>query len=180
MALEHEHVASTKIPKNWQNFLRVNANKTELFLFLADLTINDLHEKSVFITHEDQVRCCCVDDVDVTTINPCSQEEANTRILLHCLHAAYRGYTKVAIRTVDTDVVVLAISCFSKLCLDELWINFGVGKNVRLIAAHEIACALGPAKCAALPVFHCLPGCDTVSSFSGKGNICLGSLELLS
>ena len=66
-------------------------------------------------------------------------------------------------------MVVLTISCFSKLCLDELWIHFGVGKNVRLIAAHEIACTLGPAMSAALPVFHCLTGCDTVSSFSGKG-----------
>ena len=46
----------------------MNANKTELFHILADLTINNLHEKSVFITHEDQVRCCCADDVDVTTI----------------------------------------------------------------------------------------------------------------
>ena len=67
--------ASTKIPKNWQDFSRVNANKTDLFRLLADLTINDLHEKSVFITHKDHVRCCFVDDVDVTTINPCSQEE---------------------------------------------------------------------------------------------------------
>ena len=53
----------------------MNTNKTELFHFLADLTTNDLHEKSVFITHEDHVRCCHVDDIDVTTINPCSQEE---------------------------------------------------------------------------------------------------------
>ena len=82
---------------------------------MADLTNNDLHEKSVFIIHEDHVRCCCVDDVDVTTINPCSQEEADTRILVHCLHAAYCGYTKVAIRTVDTDVGMLAISCFCVL-----------------------------------------------------------------
>ena len=54
------------------------------------------------------------------------------------------------------------------LCLDELWIHFDVGKNVRLIAAHEIACTLGPAKSAALPIFHCLTGCDTVFSFSSK------------
>ena len=95
----------------------MNTNKTELFNFLADFTSNDLYENSVFITHEDHVRCCYVDDVDVTTINPCSQEEADTGILLHGLHAAYCGYTKVAIRTVDTDVVVLAISCFSSCVL---------------------------------------------------------------
>ena len=61
--------------ENWQDVLRVNANKTKLFHFLADLIINDLHENYVFITHEDHVRCCCADDVDVTTINRCSQEE---------------------------------------------------------------------------------------------------------
>ena len=70
------------------------------------------------VRKKDHVRCCHVDDVDVTTINPCSQEEADTRILLHCLHVAYCACTKVALRTVDTDVVVLATSCFSKLCLD--------------------------------------------------------------
>ena len=85
------------------------------------------------------------------------------------MHASQCGSRKVAIRTVDTDVVVLAICFFMKLNLDELWIHFGVGKHVRLIAAHDIACALGASKCAALPVFHCMTGCDTVSCFSGKG-----------
>ena len=69
------------------------------------------------VRKKDYVRCCCADDNDGTTINPCSLEDADARILLHCLHAAYCGYTKVAIRTVDTDVVVLAISCFPSCVL---------------------------------------------------------------
>ena len=37
------------------------------------------------------------------------------------------------------------------------------------LAAHEIAVALGPIKCRRLPFFHVLTGCDTVSSFGGRG-----------
>src|SRR6218665_3224544 len=89
--------------------------------------------------------------------------------MLHCLHASQCGSKQIAVRTVDTDVVVLDIYCFDKLSLNEMWIHFGVGKTVRLIPVHELVHVLGPDKCAALPVFHCFTGCDTVSSFSGKG-----------
>lgn len=57
----------------------------------------------------------------------------------------------------------------AKLDLEELWIAFGTGKNLRHISAHEIARSLGPSKSTALPVFHAYTGCDTVSSFSTKG-----------
>ncbi len=42
------------------------------------------------------------------------------------------------IRTVDSDVVVLAIGHFLALPLDELWVSFGVGTHFRQIAIHEI------------------------------------------
>jgi len=38
----------------------------------------------------------------------------------------------------------------------------------RFLAAHEMAVALGN-KCRGLPFFHALTGCDTVSSFGGRG-----------
>ena len=40
------------------------------------------------------------------------------------------------IRTVDTDVVVIAISVIHKLDISSLWIAFGVGKNFRYIPVH--------------------------------------------
>ena len=43
------------------------------------------------------------------------------------------------IRTVDTDVVVIAISIIHKLDISSLWIAFGVRKNFRYIPVHEIA-----------------------------------------
>ena len=69
----------------------------------------------------------------------------------------------VSICTVDTDVVVLAIAAAQQLSIGELCITFGVGKNFQFIAVHEIALALGPEQCVALPVFHAFTGCDTVS-----------------
>lgn len=79
----------------------------------------------------------------------------------------HQGHSRVSIhvRTVDTNVVVLAVASAQRLDPDELWIAFGVGKNFRFFAAHEIAKTL----VIALPMFHAFTGCDTVSFFGGKG-----------
>ncbi len=102
--------------------------------------------------------------LDPDSLSPCNHEEADSRTLLHANHAALRGHLKILIRTVDTDVVVLAVSVAETLY--ELWLAFGTGKYFRHLAAHNIA---GPKKAQALPMFHALTGCDTVSSFVGHG-----------
>ena len=56
-----------------------------------------------------------------------------------------------------------------RLNITELWIAFGAGKNFRYLPAHEMAAALGPDSCVALPIFHAFIGCDTVSCFGGRG-----------
>ncbi len=50
-----------------------------------------------------------------------------------------------------------------------MWLVFGTGKNFRYLSAHQIAASLGPEKSIALPMFHALTGCDTVSGFVGHG-----------
>jgi len=91
-------------------------------------------------------------------------------MLLHAHDLALRRYDKLLIRTVDTDVVVLAIAVMQELGRQvKLYIAFGTGKYFRYIAAHEIAHSLGPQKTKALPMFHALTDCDTVSSFVGHG-----------
>ena len=85
-------------------------------------------------------------------------------MLLHASHAAQHGHH------VDTDVVVLAMSIAQ--CLhpeDELWVAFGTGKGFQYLAAHEVSAGLGLETAQALPMFHGLTGCDTVSSFAGHG-----------
>ena len=72
---------------------------------------------------------------------------------------------KIRIRTVDTDVVMLAIVFAKKLEVEELWVAFGVGKHLRYLPIHKIAGSLTTQQCEGLPVFHALTGCDTVSFF---------------
>ncbi|GFR67349.1 hypothetical protein ElyMa_003703800 [Elysia marginata] len=60
------------------------------------------------------------------------------------INAFHRGYKKIQIRSVDTDVVVLAVSTVSELGGGlELWVAFGTGKDFKLLSAHEIAESLG-------------------------------------
>ena len=162
-------LASTKIPSNWHEFLRVTENKVELFHFLADVCVTSATgtNHQILITRDENVMCMY--DTDTTSIAPCSHEEADTRIFLHCLHSRQCGSKNIAARTVDTDVVVLAIHCFALLNINDLWIHFGTGKHAHLIAAHTLSAALGANRSATMPMFHAVTGCDTVSCFFGKG-----------
>ena len=157
---------SSAIPGNWQAFLRIDENKAELFSFLATRLAAQETDKQVISTlHKDVI---CTHARDIAGLAPCTHEEADTRMLLHVEDAMKQGYTKVSIRTVDTDVVVLAVTAAERLSIDQLWVAFGTGKSFRFLAAHEMAQALGPNKCRGLPAFHAFTGCDTVSSFGGR------------
>ena len=64
-----------ELPGSWQNFLRNDNNKTELFHFLAtkckNMSIPD--GKQVYLTLEDEV--IAVPEVDIALLSPCSHEE---------------------------------------------------------------------------------------------------------
>ena len=90
-------------------------------------------------------------------------------MMLHTADAVQQGLKIIVLRTVDTDVVVLAVAAVPKLHNTQLWLAFGVGQHFRHIPAHEIAASLGPRKSIALPMFHAFTGCDTVSSFASRG-----------
>ena len=81
---------------------------------------------------------------DKVQIEPCSHEEADTRLVLHLLDAAHASHEKIMIRTCYTDVVVIILSKLASIPMArEVWISFGVGKHHRYIAAHTIAATLG-------------------------------------
>ena len=50
-----------------------------------------------------------------------------------------------------------------------MWIAFGTGSNFHYIPVHEVVAAMDPRVCATLHVFHAFTGCDTTSSFGGRG-----------
>ena len=73
-----------------------------------------------------------------STLVPISHAEGNL---------ATAVWNQAMIRTVYTDVVVLAIFTWTSLSLDEQWIAFGVGTKFKYIAVHEIVSNLGSDRC---------------------------------
>ena len=91
---------TTAIPQNWKNFLRVDDDKTELFRFLTQQVtiITTMEGAAIYATFARSV-LCSVDNADLTNLVPCSQEEADTRLLLHVADAFKARYRKVCVLT---------------------------------------------------------------------------------
>lgn len=159
-------VASVPVPGNWQEFLRVDDNKTELFGFLAQYLVQLHVQDKVVITAKGENALSNNPLINISDLGPCTHEEADTRMILHIAHARRNGYHNILIRTVDTDVVVLAIAARQQLGEGELRLLFGTGRNSCYISVNTIADRIGETWS---PLFHALMGCDTVSAFVGKG-----------
>ena len=99
-------------------------------------------------------------------------------MFFHAKHAAVKAtQTTISSSETVTDVVVLAISVFIDLHINELWIAFGKEKYFRWIPVHQMTKALGP-RCRALLFVHAFTGCDTVSAFVEKEKHLHGRHEL--
>ena len=112
--------------------------------------------KELYATDGSGVLCFPV-DLCLARLAPCSQEEADTRLLLHAADAVQKGCNKVTICNVDTDVVILTVASFSKTAPDEHWVAFGVGTNFRYIDVHEMVATMTPTKCVTLQVLQHSP-----------------------
>ena len=153
--------------KNFGKFLKVGENKTALFNMIADAITFIQCETTIVSTRESSVVSNRM--LNFSELQPCSQEEADTCLFWHVKDASVNGIKKVMIITVDTGVVLITTFVFSSLELQELWIEFGSGKNKKCLPIHQNAAALGENLCRALPFWYALTGCDTVSHFANCG-----------
>ena len=160
---------STKV-KNWTRFLKNDSSKESLFEYLATSAIQTYisEDRQLVITYRDGV----ISNPESVFINenlsPCDHEEADTRMIFHMEEILKSASSKI-LRTVDTDVVVLAVAASTRYDGKDIWINFGTGERKKILSAHQISAAIGRDKSVALPVFHAFTGCDTVSSFKSIG-----------
>lgn len=136
----------TKVPvkSKWMKFLRNSDNKNELFALLADsIQAMDASGKLIYSTRQEKV-VSNSNLGDGSFMSPCNHEEADSRIFVHVMDAVRKGQTKIMIRANDTDIVVFAVYCASKVpTIVELWVHVKTGDTHRYIPAHEIAAALG-------------------------------------
>ena len=77
----------------------------------------------------------------------CNHEEADTRVVVHILHALEQRIKTIVVRTVDTEVIVILTGVFFELIannpLADIWVAFGTGKNFKLHSINAIHTYLG-------------------------------------
>ena len=158
---------NSTMPKKWKEFLCVNENKEALFELIAEGLKNTalLIDQEIHVTKGPEV----LSVNSRHTLPACTHEEADTRLLLHTQDAVVHGCRRVCIRTVDSDVVVIATSLFSQISPEELWLVLGTTMKPKIIAVHELVASLQPSKVNSLLFFHAFTGCDTTSAFAGRG-----------
>jgi hypothetical protein len=124
--------------------------------------------KDVYITADDQVHHVG----NGAPMEQCNHEEADTRVLVHILHALQSSSVGM-IHTGDTNVVVILLSIFHHIRAvnpaSEIWISFKSGKTTRMLSLNNIALNLGTTMCKAMALFHAFTGSDSTSSFKFKG-----------
>ncbi|XP_057305868.1 uncharacterized protein LOC130647831 [Hydractinia symbiolongicarpus] len=170
-----------KRPSNWLNALRNDHFKAALVEFLAFFWENNMHStvlgnKTVIMNRNDTCYMFRVEGEIVVKTEIVklfsTHEEADSRILYHL--SSIQTPANVVIRTIDTDVLIIALGCLSKLPNSlNIWMETGVyTKNtLRYISINQIYQKLGKNICMALPAYHAFTGCDYTASFSRKGKI---------
>ena len=116
------------------------------------------------------------EDGKVTNSQPandlnCGQEEADTKIIFHCQYISKQNpLIPIIVRSPDTDVFILLLA-FARKFENTLLFDTGTGNNRRLLNISKLSHILSENICQALLGFHSFTGCDTTSSFAGKGKV---------
>ena len=169
------------ILKNWKTFLQHADNKKELVALYTNImeeTTGQTVEngQQLFVSGElGETAIVCRNSPDMSEPVPQlrSSQEANTRIILHCVHASRGGVQTTVVCSPDTDFIVLLLHHREEIHSREIY--FVTGKNerrtnqVHLVSVHEVFQSLtAPQPNILLPVY-CMTGCNSVSSFRGHG-----------
>ena len=73
----------------------------------------------------------------------------------------------------DADVLILVLhymEYFTSTGLNELWMQFGIGKSKRFITVHKLLIQLGPQHCSNLIKYHVSTGTDSTSKVGTKSS----------
>lgn len=165
-----------KLPKQWPKFMASASFKQALQSFLAKNwpTISINRNALVYValtetctllswTHD-----CVSPTVKIVEELAADHEEADTRLILHSEHATARGQSSV-IWSPDTDVAMIALGTVASEPTKCVLFATGTGNKRRVLNLTAMSAHLGPTLSKGLIGLHALTGCDSTSSFYGKG-----------
>jgi len=169
----------TKPLRDFKMSMRSSDNKRQLTKFLlkewqSDRYAARLCDRTVFFVCERD--CMCLTSEDGLTVTATSvlelvsnQEEADSRIVLHCLYASkcLAISNRIVVNSLDTDVFVL-LPYYSSQIPQPRFFDTGCGNQRRQLDIHKCASELDLSICSALPAFHAFTGCDSTSAFARK------------
>ena len=167
----------------WNQFLSSSQDKKELVKFFVNHWKQKtpfMGNKHLYIGYEDNCICFSPDGtVDIPELAS-NHEEADTRMLLHMNHNIDQSdiQKKFVFHTPGTDVFVLRLSHLHKIHGD-IYIKTEIKDRSRIISLEKIKENIESSLdefrytseefCEVLVDVHAFTGCDTVSSFAGKG-----------
>ena len=148
-----------------KDLLNCNQNKEALAIILATQLIECKKDSQMMYVVNSKGDCMTSNTVPIQHLRS-EQEEADTRMLLHGLDTTKRGETSTFIQSQDTDVLVLMLWTYKRLCLDTTLTaeTEGKGRSTPPGPLHEV---VGEDLVNALPGFHALSGCDQTGTIPG-------------
>ena len=167
--------AKSKIPRNFNEFLKNGENKRRMISLMVNVLVENrlraiemLQCTKMFISTENS----CMKLTEFEAIEEdglaSNQEEADTKLTLYCLHALTQHPSeKVVVRSPSSDIDILVILLNIVEEQSQVYLDFGVGLNRKGLFLSDIEMEDGLKKC--LIGFHAFTGNDYVSSFFRKG-----------
>ena len=158
--IENENVP---VPNNWSNFLALSENKADLARFLSEHLIENAPQDKVIVvaagfTNKKKAQSSS------ETVDPsvfcADHEEADTRIILHCIA---NSCDSVVVLARDTDVLLLLVAHSPSIQATNVWMMAGTAAKRKFFNIRAIVQNLPPECLPALLPFHALTGCDTTS-----------------
>jgi hypothetical protein len=157
---------SVPLPHNWQNFLALPDNKSDLSRFLSEYIIANSPPDKIIVVgggfideREVQSSDRSGELIDVSDFSA-THEEADTRLILHC---AKSNLDTIVVSARDTDVLLLLIAHAPHIPCTNLWMKSGTAAKRKYYNIKAIYENLPAGSTKALLPFHALTGCDTTS-----------------
>lgn len=158
---------SVPLPSDWFNFMALEDNKADLALLLSNYLIDHSPSGQTMVVAGGFSEATIVKSshptLDLSMVEA-DHEEADTRLILHCIHAHLESMV-VYVR--DTDVLVLMLAHYDKMGCTNLLMKAGTSKHQRYIPVHDIHRQVPIEQVSSILAFHAMTECDSVSQLSG-------------
>jgi hypothetical protein len=153
---------SVPLPSSWPNFLAL-PERADLVRFLSEHLITNAPPDKVIVVaggfNDGEKAQCSNEEMDPTMFYA-AHEEADTRIIYHCIASTC---DTVVVSARDTDVLLLLVAHATNIRSANIWMMAGTAAHRKFFNIRAISENLPEGSLSSVLPFHALTGCDTTS-----------------